>query len=135
SLDIWDREERTQATSASAFCWTSNVVTFNGSNLLGSSNVTTVTSPFQQGWMKVGFPTGIAGAAGNVHKLINSGATSITTPGGGTTINNTATYVGLPMIGFAVMSSTTTLQLTNPPSTPISNNGSGYPHKTYTTIQ
>ena len=133
SLEIWDDDEKTQATSAAELCWASNVIRFNGSNVLGSSNATSVASPYQQGWVKLAFPPGIGGAG--VHWLINTGATSITAKGGATTTGNTVTYVGLPVIGFATVSTSGTLQIGNPSFPAASNNGTSYVHKTYTTIR
>jgi hypothetical protein len=133
SLDIWDGDEKTQATSAAELCWASNVIRFNGSNVLGSSTATSVASPYQQGWAKLAFPPGIGGPG--VHWLINTGATSITAKGGATTTGNTVSYVGLPVIGFAAMSTSGTLQIGNPSFPATSSNGTSYVHKTYTDIR
>ncbi len=114
-LSIWDRDARTQTgplnftpappTPSSSICWDANVITFNNTSVLGSKNVANLqTSGFQNGWLTIGFPTGIAGATATVHQLVNRGSTSITVPGGITTLGNSATYIGLPVIGFAVSS-------------------------------
>jgi hypothetical protein len=146
-LNIWDREARTQTgplnftpappTPSSSICWDANVITFNNTSVFGSKNVANLqTSGFQNGWLTLGFPTGIAGATATVHQLINRGSTSITIPGGMTTLGNSATYVGLPVVGFAVSSFTNgTLQVGTPPTTVLSNYGGNFVHKTNTTIQ
>ena len=52
------------------------------------------------------------------------------------TTGNTVTYVGLPAIGFAVVSFTNgTLQVGTPPVNVLSNYGGNFVHKTSTTIQ
>jgi len=153
SLNIYDREERTSTTpitisppppvNVNAICWEANVITFNGvtagvSNVLGSTNVANIVVPggFQNGWLNLGFPTPIAGAAANVHTLINVANTAITTIGGGTTFGNTTTYFGLPVVGFAVVSfSNGTLTVGQPPVNVLSNYGGNFKHKNNTKIQ
>jgi len=146
SLNIYDREERTQTqplnfsppppTQVASICWEANVITFNNGNVLGSSNLANVPAPFQNGWLNLGFPTGISNADANVHKLINTANTAITTIGGGTTQGNTTTYVGLPVVGFAVVSYTNgTLTVGTPPVNVLSNYGGNFKHKNNTLIQ
>ena len=148
SLNIWDREERHTTRPvvidppppifSQSICWAGNVITFNQSNVLGSANVANIPVPvtFQNGWFTLGFPTGISGADPNVHRLINTGSTSISGGGLSTTFGNTATYVGLPVIGFAVTSFTNgTLTVGSPPTAVLSNYGGNFVHKTNTTIQ
>jgi hypothetical protein len=153
SLNIYDREERTSTTpitisppppvNVNAICWEANVITFNGvtvgfSNVLGSTNVANIPVPggFQNGWLNLGFPSPIAGAAANVHTLINVANTAITTIGGGTTFGNTVTYFGLPVVGFAVVSySNGTLTVGQPPVNVLSNYGGNFKHKNNTKIQ
>jgi hypothetical protein len=146
-LNIWDREARTQGTPlnftppsptpTSSICWEANVITFNNTNILGSRNVANLQTPgFQNGYLTVTFPTGIAGSLPTVHRLINEGATTITLPGGAVTVGNTTTYVGLPVIGFALISFTNgTLQVGSPPVNLLSNYGADFRHKTTTTMQ
>jgi len=118
SLNIYDREERTTSTplnfspppptQGASLCWEANVITFNNSNVLNSTNVANVPTSFANGWLKLGFlPTTVTGA---VHQLRNSVALS-TSPqqgtqrtflGGGATGLTAATYTGLPVVGFAV---------------------------------
>jgi len=112
SLAIYDREERTTSTpvgfspppptQTNSICWEANVVTFNNSNVLGSVNIANVPTTFQNGWLNMGFPTAIAGASPTVHELINTTNTLITDIGSSTSSGQTVTYIGLPVVGFAV---------------------------------
>jgi hypothetical protein len=147
TLNIYDREERTSSTpltfspppptSTNSICWEANVITFNNSNVLGSTNIANIPTPgFQNGWLNLGFPTGLSGFDPNAHKMINTGNTSITTIGGGTTTGNTTTYIGLPVVGFAVVSFTNgTLVVGTPPVNVLSNYGGNFKHKNNTLIQ
>jgi hypothetical protein len=111
-LNIYDREEQTTSTPidfspppptlSNALCWEANVITFNNSNVLGSLNFANVPTDFENGWLDVGFfPDTITGA---VHTLPND-ATQVTDIFGATAFGP-ATYVGLPVVGFAVQSFT-----------------------------
>lgn len=142
SLNIYDREERTTSTpvgfspppptQTNSICWEANVVTFNNSNVLGSVNVANVPTTFQDGWLNMGFPTGITGASPTVHELINTTNTLITSIGSSTSSGNTVTYVGLPVVGFAVQTfSNGTLPVGG--VTVLSNYGGNFVHK-YQTI-
>ena len=112
SLNIYDREERTTSTpvgfspppptQTNSICWEANVVTFNNSNVLASLNTANIPTTFQNGWLNMGFPTGITGALATVHELINTTNTLITDIGSSTSSGNTVTYIGLPVVGFAV---------------------------------
>jgi len=93
TLTYYNREEGTPTGSTvlvsplppgivgDALCWESTVLTFNNSNVLGSSNSVskTVDTAYQNGWMSMAF----AGANNNM-------------------ANGTHTYVGLPAVGFMV---------------------------------
>jgi hypothetical protein len=136
-LNIWDRDERAAqpAPPPTAVCWGANVMTFNNSNVLGSMNAVNLQPPFQNGWMNATFPTSIGGASPNVHRLINTAATTIS--GGSramTTVGNTVTYTGLPMIGFSVTSFANGTLVVGGQNV-LSNYGGGFVHKTGTTIQ
>ncbi|MDE2360086.1 MAG: hypothetical protein KGL70_11965 [Betaproteobacteria bacterium] len=121
SLNIYDREEDTTSTplnfspppptQTNSICWEANVITFNNSNVLGSTNVANIPTGFQDGWLDLGFFPGTVTAP--IHELINVGNTSITSIGGTTTTGNTSTYVGLPVVGFAVQSFTNGAILVN----------------------
>jgi hypothetical protein len=142
SLAIFDREERTTSTpvgfspppptQTNSICWEANVVTFNNSNVLGSVNVANVPTTFQNGWLNLGFPTGITGASATVHELINTTNTLITDIGSSTSSGNTVTYIGLPVVGFAVQTfSNGTLSVGG--VNVLSNYGGNFVHK-YQTI-
>ncbi|MDQ6621143.1 MAG: hypothetical protein M3Z31_15850 [Pseudomonadota bacterium] len=109
SLNIYDREERTTSTpltfsppppqGVNQLCWEANVVTFNNSNVLNSTNTANIQTTFQNGWLRIGFFP--ATVTGQVHRLTTS--TSTFTPVPGTTgATAAATYFGLPVVGFAV---------------------------------
>jgi hypothetical protein len=143
---LWDREERHAKYPLDVYipevgpmlysvCWAANVITFGFSNVLGSSNTIggasifqngSVQSIFQNGWMAMGF-------AGGRGQLINNGSTSISGRGQATT-GSTTTYVGLPVIGFAVVSYTNGTLVVGS-QTVLSNYGGNFVHKTSTTIQ
>jgi len=107
-LNIYDREEDTTSTPidfsppppslSNAICWEANVITFNNSNLLGSANSANISTDFENGWLDIGFfPSTVTGA---VHTLPND-ATIVTDIFANSTVGP-ATYVGLPVVGFAV---------------------------------
>jgi hypothetical protein len=103
---------------------------------LGSVDATNVNAPFPQGRASLGFPTGITGAAANVHRLINNGTTSIKRKARPTTTGNTTTYSGLPVIGFAVVPFTEgAMQAGKPPVSVFSNYGGNLIHESSTPIQ
>jgi hypothetical protein len=142
SLNIYDREERTTSTpvgfspppptQTNSICWEANVVTFNNSNVLASANVANIPTTFQNGWLNMGFPTGITGALATVHELINTTNTLITDIGSSTSSGNTVTYIGLPVVGFAVQTfSNGTLSVGG--VNVLSNYGGNFVHK-YQTI-
>jgi len=112
SLNIYDREENTTTTplgfspppaaaAGAAICWEANVVTFNNSNVLASANVANITTTFQNGWLDLGFFPATVTAP--IHTLVN-GATTRATLGAAPGASGAATYVGLPVVGFAVQS-------------------------------
>jgi hypothetical protein len=107
-LAIYDREEQTTSTPldfspppptlSNAICWEANVITFNNSNLLGSANSANISTTFEHGWLDIGFFPGTV--TGAVHTLPND-ATIVTDIFADSTVGP-ATYVGLPVVGFAV---------------------------------
>ena len=150
SLNIYDREERTTntpvgfspppPTQTNSICWEANVVTFNNSNVLASSNTANIPTTFDDGWLNLGFPTAISGAQPQVHELVNTTNTLIVSLGGSTSSGNTVTYVGLPVVGFAVQTfSNGVLLLPVPGQTALgnvlSNYGGNFVHKYQTTIR
>jgi len=139
-LAIWDREEVPQLitnfsppppTPGASICWEANVITFKNSNVLGSVNVSNVVPRFQNGWMRLSFPTT---TSTTLHKLSNT-ATDITFIGQGTSTGQTVTYVGLPVIGFMVQSfSNGTLPGGGPLGLIQSSYGGNFKHKHNTLI-
>ena len=108
SLNIYDREEDTTSTpidfsppppsQSNAICWEANVITFNDSNLLGSANSANIATDFENGWLDIGFfPSTVTG---DIHTLGND-ATIVTDIFANSTVGP-ATYVGLPVVGFAI---------------------------------
>jgi flagellin-like hook-associated protein FlgL len=113
------------------------VVTFNNSNVLGSVNVANVPTTFQNGWLNMGFP--LAGALtdsplATVHELINTTNTIVAGLGGSSSSSTTVTYIGLPVVGFAVQTfSNGTLSVGG--VNVLSNYGGNFNHKYQTIIQ
>jgi hypothetical protein len=114
-LNLFDREEAVQkvdvgfsppkpGAKANTLCWEANVLTFtfpgSGSNVLGSKNSRTIASPYVNGWGDLQFPL-ISGSP-LVHQLFLP-STTITSLSG-TRTTGTATYLGLPVVGFAAIS-------------------------------
>jgi len=141
SLDLFDREEfRRQGGFSPAppgavnrICWEANVVTFNGSNVLGSNNVANVPTTFVNGWMRLGF---FPGSQGTAHRLVAPAGQSLVTDqfGGSTPDTVGVTYFGLPVVGFAVQSFTNGTLPTAGGGTVLSNYGGNFIHK-YTSIE
>jgi len=119
-LAIYDREENTTSSpldfspappsGTTALCWEANVITFDATGVppgatrvLGSLNGQNVpAAPFENGWLDVGFfPSTVKAPR---HTLENN-STIVTDIFGGVAFGP-ATYVGLPVIGFAVQSFT-----------------------------
>jgi hypothetical protein len=113
TLNIYDREEKTTSTpqtfspppptSTTSICWEANVITFNDSNVLASKNVSNLNTSFEHGWLRLGFATS---TASTYHTL---GNTTNTTHWFGPSFLSTGltkTYLGLPVVGFAVQSFT-----------------------------
>jgi hypothetical protein len=111
TLNIYDREEKTTSTPATfspppptltnSICWEANVITFNNSNVLASVNKSNITTGFENGWLRLGFATS---TSSTFHTLGNS--TNTTHMFGPSFISTglTKTYLGLPVVGFAVQS-------------------------------
>jgi hypothetical protein len=147
NLNIYDREEQTPGSSldfsppgpsGTAICWEANVITFNNSSVLGSVNSQNITTGYEHGWLDLSwFPTsssnpdGLSPPVAPTHTLVNSGvaplSNTLTLLGGGT-VTGAATYVGLPVIGFAVQSFTNGAISVNGASV-LSNYGGNFVHK------
>jgi hypothetical protein len=110
-LNIYDREERTTSTpvtfspppptSTTSICWEANIITFNNSNVLASKNVSNINTGNQNGWLKLGFATT---TSATYHTLGNVTATSHVLGASTFSTGMTKTYLGLPVVGFAVQS-------------------------------
>jgi hypothetical protein len=115
-MDVYDREEAVvpvtvgfspprPGAKANTLCWEANVISFNSTNVLGSKNNRNITTTYQNGWGDLQFPVpagGIGETGAPAHKLIS--LTTTETSIYGTTQGGIATYLGLPVIGFAVQS-------------------------------
>jgi hypothetical protein len=148
SLTYYDREEQTPGAiidfspttpESRSLCWEANVLTFsaNGgsatkSNVLASTNTANVAlaSTWINGWADLSFPQ-----SGTVHTLPSpTGATTtvdinnVTAVNGGVITGRTLTYFGLPVIGFAVQSYSTT-GLPGVAANVLSNYGGNFNHK------
>jgi hypothetical protein len=139
SITVYDREEGSvnvlsfspPQPGGLSLCWEANVLTFNGSNVLASTNTSGVSTSFQNGWMRLTFPVPSSGSP--AHNLPNA-ATTITPLGGSTSAPGARTYFGLPVIGFAVESFTNGT-LTVGSSNVLSNYGGNFGHKYTRSIQ
>jgi hypothetical protein len=145
-LAIYDREERTTSTplnfspppptQGASLCWEANVVTFNAtsvnatsSSVLGSLNFSNIGTDFQNGWLNLGL---FDAANAPVHTL-SSPQTFVTNIGTGNVIGTSATYLGLPVVGFAVQSFTNGTLTVNGANV-LSNYGGNFIHKGTRTI-
>jgi len=143
-ITLYDREERTVVsstivsppppTSTDSICWEANVISFNGSNVFGSKNLTSIPTTFQNGWAALNFNgSTVAGLAG-VHTLQGGASTLFSTATGATTTLATTTFNGLPVVGFAAQSFNNGA-LTVSGSPVLSNYGGNFVHKTTRSIQ
>ncbi|OGT01322.1 MAG: hypothetical protein A2143_04630 [Gallionellales bacterium RBG_16_57_15] len=90
TLSLHDREEASAPGTfsplppgqVSSLCWEANVVTFNNSDVLASTNSTNVNTGYQNGWLQMGLVNDV-----NVNVLIS---------------DELHQYYGLPVVGFAV---------------------------------
>jgi hypothetical protein len=140
TLNIYDREEHTTSSPVTfsppppvpgvAICWEANVITFNNSNLLASSNNSNINTGNSNGWLNLSFKTT---TSTTYHTLSNATDTShvsltFSTPA------QTRTYLGLPLVGFAVQSFLNGTLLINGGNV-LANYGGNFVHKTTTTVQ
>jgi hypothetical protein len=116
SVTQYDREERTVASSVSfspppptttdSICWEANVISVNGKNPLGSKNNLNLPTTFQNGWLALSFTPNTTATA--KHMLVGGASTvctvNPTTPASSACAAGpvNTTFVGLPIIGFAV---------------------------------
>jgi hypothetical protein len=81
-------------------CWEANVLTFNNSNVLASTNNSNVSTGFENGWANLGFFP-VAGLDSNDHRLDNFDS-AILLLDGTFLPDNVVSYFGLPVVGFMV---------------------------------
>ncbi len=106
-LTIYNREEQSvlgsfsppPPTITNSICWEASVLTFNNTNVLLSQNVLNIPVSFPNGWADLNLGGGVQSAL--VHELIGGNTVHTSTSNGATTLATTATYNGLPVIGFA----------------------------------
>ena len=146
SLTYYDREEQSPGAiidfspttpESRSLCWEANVLTFTAnagsatvSNVLQSTNVANVAlnAGWINGWADLSFPVD-AGYTGSHSLPAPTGATTIIDINGGSVITGqNATYFGLPVVGFAVQSYSTT-GLPGVSATVLSNYGGNFNHK------
>jgi hypothetical protein len=158
TFGVRDREERVRAGSITVpgfsppdagpiintptLCYEANVVTFNGGAILGSKNTslnieTTVGAApgalASNGWASIIFDR--FGAAAGPGKLVGGSTTQTLLASGAQTVQPSATYTGLPVVGFNVWKYTNSaLAVGGVVSNVPTNYGMGVPHKSRTTI-
>jgi hypothetical protein len=140
TLNIYDREERTTSTPVtfspppptptSSICWEANVITFNNSNVLASKNTSNINTSFQNGWLRLGFSRS---TSSTFHTLGNQTNTTHTSGVSSFSTGITKTYLGLPVVGFAVQSFTNGTLVVGG-SNVLANYGGNFVHKYTTTI-
>lgn len=107
TFTYWSREEQQVTPSGADFsprpttptislCWEANVVSFNGKNIFGSSNTLSPTVIFQNGWARIDFTSAVAMMATSSATQVSFGVQGVSS------FSSSATYRGLPAIGFAV---------------------------------
>ena len=145
-LILWDREEGTSSTPlnfsppppthVSSICYEANVIQFGTISPLASNqnqNLNpTLPAGYQNGWLDLGFfPLTVTGP---VHTLVNA-ATTLTPAASPSVGPQTATYFGLPVIGFMVQTFTNnTIMVGTPPVAVQSNYGGDFDHRYSTRI-
>ena len=137
-IDFWDREEKKntqpggfsppQPGVTAALCWEANVVTFKSAGVLGSTNSNFLDvngKGFINGWAQLTFlnPSAV---------LIGEDSTVVPLTGGQSSVS--ATYVGLPIVGFAVQSYNNNVIVVNGKNIQ-STYGADFAHRTTTTVR
>ena len=93
-------------TQTDSLCWEANVITFRNSNVLGSTNKFNIGNPtftFENGWMDLSFTIPAASLSYVYHQLGGGSTTQIQLSNGSSNYYSSATYYGLPVIGFAAI--------------------------------
>jgi hypothetical protein len=114
-LTVYNREEGTPKSpqgfspppppgKVAGLCYEANVLTFNGSNILGSANSISATTTYSNGWANLvfGIPTKSDGLF--PHQLPASSIVTTTLAGSASTAPGT--FIGLPVVGFMAQSFT-----------------------------
>ncbi|MFO1395943.1 MAG: hypothetical protein U1F48_02645 [Burkholderiales bacterium] len=143
TLTQYDREERRVQTNTTfspqpptqtdSICWEANVISFNGTNALGSTNVLKPQTNFANGWLAMDFkPTSVP--AGK-HQLVG-GLTHIYNTKTGVPVPDaaSATFNGLPVIGFAAITFQNETLSIGPGAAIQSNYGGNFNHKVTTSV-
>jgi len=115
-LSKYDREEKLDKVTSSfsppppgvrdQLCWEANVITFRGSNVLGSTlrlNVANPTFTFEHGWADLSFTIPSSSASYQYHTLGGNNTTAISLANASSRSWDSATYYGLPVIGFSAI--------------------------------
>jgi hypothetical protein len=143
SLSIYNREEQTSSspvtfsppppTPGVSICWEANVITFNNTNVLASSNKSNINPPsgFTAGWLRLTFSTS---TSATYHTLGNSTNTTHVFHPLRICSGLTKTYLGLPVVGFAVQSYTNGTLVVGG-STVLANYGGNFVHKVTTVLK
>jgi len=139
----YDREERTiisqtsfsppPPTQTDSLCWETNVISFNGTNVLGSKNVSNIPTTFTAGWVALNF-NGSTVPAGR-HMLFGGSSIVFDTRNGVVSpALLSTTFNGLPVVGFAAITFENG-QLTSGGTAVQSNYGGNVAHKTTNSVQ
>jgi hypothetical protein len=150
SVTTFDREERSVSTpgqfspppptAVDSLCWEVNVMSFNNTRVLGSTNgiadgVAGVTTGFQSGWVGLNFNTPLSIVGTTRHQLVGGASTVFNTANGTTSTLALTTFNGLPIVGFAAIT------FNNGTLTPVggvptqSNYGGAFYHRATRSIQ
>jgi hypothetical protein len=115
-------------------CSETNVITFNNSNVLASTNTANspITTPFQHGWLRINyFPSAVVGAA---HTLANATNTSVLSVAGVLGNALSRTYYGLPTVGAMIQTYQNGTNVVSGVAV-LQNYAGAFPHRYTTRIQ
>jgi len=132
TLTQYDREEQTSVatggfspstTLTNNLCWEANVITFNNSSILGSTNSYNTNVTYQNGWMDLNLNHGPYPSGSNTLMTPTSSATD------GTADAVVSLYRGLPVAGFMVQDFVNSTLVTGAGATPGAAFGGNFIHK------
>jgi hypothetical protein len=140
-IDFWDREEKKNTTPGgfsppqpgvtSSLCWEANVVTFKAAGVLGSTNsffLDVNSKGFVNGWAAMAFIYSNA-------TLIGGSTTTVNLLQGASVFSSaSATYAGLPVVGFAVQAYNNNVIVVNGKNVQ-STYGADFGHRFSTSVQ